>query len=212
MILCGAGGTVSSLVGNSMILTTVCSAVRQQTISVMPEVYVSRLCERLCGVRRRTAAPETQLWRIWGAGVILGSRRLIHIPTLLVWPAQFGVAKSPNHPAEIDEKRAHDQNHERVGLHHGFVDWRCHRLWWMMIGSELPKCAHAGAETVRASGIIHVGWTRRDRDNQTFDQPIDLAVTSQTYTKSALWRLWEEAQGFINPLSKQSNGKKKNNC
>lgn len=141
MILCGAEGTVSNLVGNSMILTTLCGAVRQQTISVMPEVYVSRLCERLCGVRRRTAAPETQLWRIWGAGVVLGSRRLIHILALLVWPAQFGVAKSPNHPAEIDEKRAHDQNHERVGLHHGFVDWRCHRLWWMVIGSELPKCA-----------------------------------------------------------------------
>lgn len=116
-----------------MILAAKCSAVCQQTvIIIIPKVDISGLCEPLCGVRccryMRTGAPEFPLWRIWDAhpAVVCVFRVLFIGPAHVLRTAQFRVAKSPNHPAEIEEKRAHDHDHERVGLYHGFGDRRSH--------------------------------------------------------------------------------------
>lgn len=71
--LCGPGRTVSSLVVNSVIVTTKCGAAWQQTVGVIPKVHISRLCQSLrCARRRRrrqirAGAPEILLWRIRGA-------------------------------------------------------------------------------------------------------------------------------------------------
>lgn len=131
--LCGPGGATSNLVVDSMILAAKRSAVWQQTVIIIPKVDISALCEPLCGVRRcrhmRTGAPGFPLWMICGANpaVVRVFRRLF--PIRLLRTAQLRVAKSPNHSAEIEEKRAHDHDHERVGLYHGFGDWRCHLFW-----------------------------------------------------------------------------------
>lgn len=131
-LLCCPGGTVSNVVVDAMILTAKCIAVWHQTIGIIPKVDISGLCEPLCGVRRcrqmRTDAPEIPLRRIWSIKptVVPGFRCLFPGHTLLLCSAQFRVAKSPDHPAEIDEKRAHYHDHERVGLYHCFGDWRSH--------------------------------------------------------------------------------------
>lgn len=130
--LCCSGGATSNLIVNPMILTAKCIAVCQQTVITVPKVDISGLREPLCGVRwcrhRRTDAPEFPLWRIWDANpaVVCVFRVLFTGPAYVLSTAQFRVAKSPNHPAEIEEKRAHDHDHERVGLYHGFGDWRSH--------------------------------------------------------------------------------------
>ncbi|TMS20826.1 3-keto-steroid reductase [Larimichthys crocea] len=78
-------------------------------------------------------------------------------------PRKFRVAKSPNHPAEIDEKRTHDHYHERVCLYHGFGDDRCH-LFLSSIGAQvsIPKCLLEGLSVrVAAScGLDHSVQTR----------------------------------------------------
>lgn len=178
--LCGPGGATSNLVVNSMILTAKRSAVWQQTVIIIPKVDISGLCEPLCGVWRcrqmRTGAPEFPLWMICGANpaVVPVFRRVF--TTRLLRTAQFRVAKSPNHPAEIEEKRAHDHDHERVGLYHGFGDWRCHLFGCAGIIIVAKVCAGG---TVSATGVILLpGWITSaplssvtwDRDKQKVNE------------------------------------------
>lgn len=116
--------TVCSQVVNPLVLPADCGAVLQQTVRILPEVHIRALCESLRGAQRslrpRTAAPEQPLW----------GTRCAHSPDLrlllLLGAAQLRVAKRPNHPAEIHEESAHDQDHECIGLYHGFGDRRSH--------------------------------------------------------------------------------------
>lgn len=147
--LCGPGMTFSKLVVNPTILTTKRSAVRQQTVSIVPKVDISGLCEPLCAVRRRSQMRTAEIThrRIWCANPADVLFRSCLSPALLLFlhSAQFRVAKSPNHPTEIHEKRTHDHNHERVGLYHRFGDRRRH--FWRCAG--LDRCA---SETVCGRG------------------------------------------------------------
>lgn len=157
--------TASNLTVNPMILRAKCSAAWQQTVSIIHEVDISGVCEPLCGVRRcrdaRTGAPEIPLWMMCGANaaVVPVFRCLVPSPTLLLCATQFRVAKSPHHPAEIDEKCSHDHYHERVRLHHGFGDWRCHLL---MHGSDC-QCERRFS-----------GWTTGSSQFRNTRHPADL--------------------------------------
>lgn len=128
--LCSPGDITFNVVGNSMIFMAERGAVWQQIISIIPKVDISGACESLGGVWRHTGAPECLLRMMWGEikAVVPVLQDLLLSSTCLLCIAQFRVAKSPNHAAEVEEKCAHNHDHECVGLNHGFSDWGWHRF------------------------------------------------------------------------------------
>lgn len=160
--------TFSNLVVNPMVLTAKRSAVWQQTICVFPKVDIGTSCEPLGGVRRcrqvRTSALEIPLRRIWGRNpaAISVFHCLVSSLALLLCSAQFRIAKSPNHPAEIDEKRAHDHNHERVGLYHSFGDCGRHFAHMQELLNGLPKVWSRGGS--QQKWHHRSSWTTQKRE------------------------------------------------
>lgn len=144
-------------------------AVRQQTISVVPEVHVRDAREPLgCGVPRGwctptvAGAPKMPLRCRTHTAIVPVSSSWCHgAALLLVRPAQPWVAKSPNHRTKVEEKRAHDHEHEAVGLRHGFGDRRRHLSEAALATRRRPECRVSPGEgrrlPVRRASSLQ-GW------------------------------------------------------
>lgn len=131
-LLLPQGTTPTFVVYSSMILAATSRVVRQEAIGVPQKVDVSCVSEPVSVYLRGrwtcswTAAGPQLRMRGADAAAVPGRRCLSLGLALLLGSAQFRVTESPHHAAEIDEKRPHDHDHERIGFYHGFGDWRCH--------------------------------------------------------------------------------------
>lgn len=108
----------SSLVDDPTVFPAQRGAVRQQTVGVVPKVDISGSCESVGVVRLHTGTPGPLLCA--SRALVQAPHRLFVRCALLLTVAQLWVAESPDHAAEVEEEGPHHQDHERVGLHHGF--------------------------------------------------------------------------------------------